>query len=167
MGEHIITNQLRFSEEQDAKVRHLLTLSGGVLVVAVATSGLVTGRSLGSFLGWFDLGVYGFLIPMTLSFFSSFWAFLLFATAYNGSRRHPYRLEAGWNPQMLVHAATEADPLSEIYISTIYGVPKWYLNNRNMIEQFSRIRSRGTMLLLVAGASLSLALIYAVGASIS
>lgn len=158
-------NQLRITAEQDAKVRHLLTLSGSVLVVAVAMSGLVAGRPQGKFLGWFDLDVYGFLISIVVSFVSSFWAFLLFARAYNGSRRHPYRSEAGWHPRNLKEAADAEDTLTEIRHSTIHGVQRWYESNLEVIERSTKIRKRGTWLVLLSGASLAISLIYAVGAS--
>lgn len=167
LGEHVIKDQLRVSEEQDAKLRHLLTLSGGVLVVAVAVSGLVAGRSLDSFLGVLDLSVYGFLAPMSVSFVTSFWVFLLFAYAYNGSRKQPYKIQAGWHPDRLIEAADEGDGLTEIQRSTIHGVSRWFKANQDVIEKASNTRRNGTNLLFTAGASLAIALIYAVGASIS
>jgi hypothetical protein len=165
-GENVIASQIRVMDGQDSKIRHLLTLSGGVLVVAVATSGLVAGRPLGPFFGLFEIGVFGFLIPVTISFGASFTAFLLFANAYNGTKRQPYKSKTGWNPEVLVQAAEEGDELKEIHRSTIHGIREWFLANQKIIEHSTRSRSWGMKLLFVSGASLAVSLIYAVGAII-
>lgn len=162
----MISNQIRFTEEQDAKVRHLLTLSGGVLVVAVAVSGLVAGRTLDGSLGWSVLGVWGYLVPVSVSFATSFWAAALFAIAYNGSRRHPYRIHVGWDPNNLVKAAESGDTTGDVHLSTIRGVASWYSQNRMVIESSLVKLQQGTLLLQTSGAFLALALIYAVGASV-
>jgi len=103
----VVFAQLRTSEEQIKKARHLMTLAGGVLVVAVAATSLVAGRELGSFLGVLDLGIYGFLIPMTVSFITGFWAFVLFIRSIDGTHQRPYRILSGWDTKNLLEALEE------------------------------------------------------------
>ncbi len=159
-GERVLDHQIRASEEQDAKSRHLLTLTAAILVVGAAIGGLaitdadpnVEQHRKIPFAGLLGLGLY----------FGGI-AFFLFARAYVGPEtKRAIEWGVGWDMDTLGQAADDGDIPAEIHRATLVGLPKWYGQNAEHQKESAKRRKKGMFWLLMGGLSLAASLLYAV-----
>lgn len=163
LGSDVILHQMEVSRQYDRKSGHLLTLSGGVLVIAAAVAGTLPERTTTDATSIAGLHVGFVFVALVLSFLFSSIAFVKFAVAYVGGRQHEDKLVIGWQPKRLIDAAKRKASMDEIRFSTLVGMEIWYQGNQEVLDRNTRLRRKGLIYLALGGFCLAASLIYTVG----
>lgn len=158
-GERALDHQIRASEEQDAKSRHLLTLTAAILAVGAAIGGLAITEADSNVEKIWKIP---FAALLGLGLFFGGMAFFLFARSYGFSTNPATKWGVGWDMDTLEQAADEGDLPAEVHRATLIGLPKWFNQNSQHLKESAKRRSRGMLWLLMGGASLAASLLYAV-----